>query len=175
MVRVELSEEQIRELEKLVKTSLDRHLRQRCQAVLMSARGRSRKEVARDVVTSARTVQRWVVAYHREGLAGLARKKISGRRPKIAAELAPQILKWIEQGPEACGLNRANWTYAELRDHLYKQEGVWVAIRTLRDFCAKRQVRPYRPTYRFLRADPEKQTKARAELAELKKGPQQAT
>ena len=36
-------------------------------------------------------------------------------------------------------------------------------------FCKKLGVRVYRPTYRFLRADPAKQAKARAELADLKK------
>lgn len=37
-------------------------------------------------------------------------------------------------------------------------------------FCRKQEIRPYRPTYRFLRGDPEKQAVAREELAELKRG-----
>jgi hypothetical protein len=36
-------------------------------------------------------------------------------------------------------------------------------------FCKKIGVRPYRPTYRFLRADPVKQEAAKEDLADLKK------
>jgi hypothetical protein len=37
-------------------------------------------------------------------------------------------------------------------------------------FCHKHGIRPYRPTYRFLRGDPTKQATARGELATLKGG-----
>ena len=38
----------------------------------------------------------------------------------------------------------------------------------MREFCHRLGIRPYRPTYRFLRGDPDKQAIAREELAELK-------
>jgi hypothetical protein len=37
-------------------------------------------------------------------------------------------------------------------------------------FCHRHGIWPYRPTYRFLRGDPTKQTAAREDLAALKKG-----
>jgi hypothetical protein len=36
-------------------------------------------------------------------------------------------------------------------------------------FCSRHGIRPYRPTYRFLRGDPVKQAAAREDLAALKK------
>ena len=39
----------------------------------------------------------------------------------------------------------------------------------MRDFCQRHDIRPYRPTYRYLRGDPEEQRVAQAELAALKK------
>ena len=36
-------------------------------------------------------------------------------------------------------------------------------------FCRKLGIRLYRPTYRYLRGDPEKQAQAREDLADLKK------
>ncbi len=36
-------------------------------------------------------------------------------------------------------------------------------------FCRKAGIRPYRPTYRYLRGDPDKQAKAKEDLAGLKK------
>jgi hypothetical protein len=39
----------------------------------------------------------------------------------------------------------------------------------MRTFCAKHGVRPYRPTYRYRKGDPDQQAVARQELAALKK------
>jgi hypothetical protein len=36
-------------------------------------------------------------------------------------------------------------------------------------FCAKIDIRLYRPTYRYLRGDPDKQARAKEEIADLKK------
>ena len=77
----------------------------------------------------------------------------------------------MKNGPVACGLNRANWTYAELARHLYQCHGIEVRETAMREFCHRHDIRPYRPTYRFLRAAPERQRQAGEELAALKKKP----
>jgi hypothetical protein len=41
----------------------------------------------------------------------------------------------------------------------------------MRDFCQRYQIRPYRPTYRYLRGDPQRQAVTEAELADTKKKP----
>jgi hypothetical protein len=41
----------------------------------------------------------------------------------------------------------------------------------MRVFCQRHAIRPYRPTYRYLRGNPEKQQVAQEELAALKKSP----
>ena len=80
------------------------------------------------------------------------------------------LRQWVIDGPAKQGLDRANWTYAELADHLYKTRGVRARKSALQAFGAKHGIRPYRPTYRFLRGDAAKQATAREELADLKKG-----
>ena len=90
-----------------------------------------------------------------------------GRRHRHIAEL----LGWILQGPTGCGLDRANWTYAELATQLYRSHGITVSASTMRAFCASYGVRPYRPTYRYLKADPAQQARARQDLQALKKRP----
>ena len=77
--------------------------------------------------------------------------------------------QWVKDGPAKQGRDRANWTYAELADHLYKTRGVRVQKSALQVFCSRHGIRPYRPTYRFLRGDPVKQAAAREDLAGLKK------
>ena len=48
-------------------------------------------------------------------------------------------------------------------------QGMRVSETTMRLFCTKHGVRPYRPTYQYLKGDPEKQAVARQELDALKK------
>jgi transposase len=76
---------------------------------------------------------------------------------------------WVKGGPASCGLQRANWTYAELVTYLYQQTGIATSETAMREFCHRHQIHPYRPTYRYLRGDPQRQAQAQAELTELKK------
>jgi transposase len=87
----------------------------------------------------------------------------------LTADLAPLLQQWVKGGPVQQGLGRANWTYAELADHLYKAKGIRVQKSAMQVFCSRHGIRPYRPTYRFLRGDPAKQAAAREDLAGLKK------
>lgn len=71
-------------------------------------------------------------------------------------------------GPAERGLDRANWTYAELADHLRKTQGISASRSAMRCFCRQHGIQPYRPTYRHLRGDPVKQAEAAEELADLR-------
>lgn len=77
----------------------------------------------------------------------------------------------MREGPQSCGLDRANWTYEELATSLYQTTGITVKRTAMRDFCQRHSMRPYRPTYRYLRGDPEEQRGAQEELRALKKKP----
>jgi transposase len=88
----------------------------------------------------------------------------------LTDDLAPVLRQWVIDGPAACGLDRANWTYPELADYLFSKRGIRVQKSAMQVFCHKHGIRPYRPTYRFLRGDPAKQAAGRQELAVLKKG-----
>jgi transposase len=54
---------------------------------------------------------------------------------------------------------------------LYQRTGIAVKRTAMRNFCQRHGMRPYRPTYRYVRGDPDKQQAAREELAALKKSP----
>jgi transposase len=102
-------------------------------------------------------------------LDALRPRKAKGATPKLTPDLAPVLRQWVIDGPAKHGLDRANWTYAELADQLYKTRGLRVGKSALQAFGARHGIRPYRPTYRLLRGDPAKQAAAREELAALKK------
>ena len=169
MYRILLTASQEQELEQVFKRTSDRRLRARCQAVLMAARGRARHEIAQDLGIHRTTLRLWLQSYREHGLAGLPIQWASGPRARIPEEVAPRLVAWVKGGPASCGLQRANWTYAELAAYLYQQTGMAVSETTMREFCHRQQIRPYRPTYRYLRGDPQRQAQAQGELTEMKK------
>jgi transposase len=172
MIKVTLSELARRRLEDTFKTTPDRRLHTRCQALLMAARGRRHHHIAADLGISTRTLQRWLNAYQAHGLGGLTIQWATGPSSRIPEALASEILSWIKDGPAGCDLDRANWTYAELATHLYRTHGIAVSESTMRAFCTRHGVRPYRPTYRYLKGDSVQQAAARQDLDAFKKNAQ---
>jgi transposase len=175
MYRIELTAAQEQELKQVFKRTEDRRLRPRCQAVLMAARGRARHEIAQDLGVHRTTLRLWLRSYREHGLAGLSIQWAPGPQAHLPEELAPRIVAWVKGGRASCGLQRANWTYAELAAYLYRQTGITVSETTMREFCHRHQIRPYRPTYRYLRGTPQRQAQARSELTEMKKKRRQVT
>ena len=169
MIRVNLSDAEARRLEQAFRQATDRKLRDRLQIIRLAHRGRPHQDIAADLGTTPRTVQRWLNAYLDRGLNGLWPRKAKGRQPKIPACLGVEVRRWVIEGPTKQGLDRANWTHAELADHLLKAKGIQASRSAMQRFCSKLGIRVYRPTYRYLRGDPEKQAVAREELAGLKK------
>jgi transposase len=168
MMKVTLGDQEHQHLVEVMKTTPDRRLRMRCQAVLMAARGRPHRHLAEDLAVSVRPLPRWLHRFQQQGLGGLAIRWASGRAAKIPASLAPDMLDWVRQGPAGCGLDRANWTDEELAIPLYQVKGLTVSATTMRMFCQRHGVRPYRPTYQYLKANPAQQEIARHALEVLK-------
>ncbi len=169
MIRVQLPPAEVERLEQQFRSTEDRKLRDRLQIVLLAHRGRKHQDIAADLCVNRRSVQRWLNAYRERGLDGLRPRKAKGATGKIPAGLADQIKRWVIDGPAKQGLDRANWTHAELADHLFKAHGIRTSRSAMQRFCSRIGIRPYRPTYRFLRGDPDKQAQAREDIADLKK------
>src|SRR5215470_16025308 len=169
MIRIRLPEDEALRLQRQFRQTDDRKLRDRLQVVLLAHNGRKHQDIAADLGVAPRTVQRWLNAYLGGGADGLRPRKAKGAPAKVPAALADEVRRWVIDGPAACGLDRANWTHAELADHLYKAHGIRASRAAVGRFCRKLGVRPYRPGYRYLRGDPAAQGTARAEQAELEK------
>ena len=164
-----MAEAEAEELEGAFRSTQDRKLRDRLQIVLLAHKGRKRQDIAADLGIDRRSVQRWLNAYCERGLAALTPRKARGKDCGIPAAMAAEIRRWVIEGPAAQGLDRANWTYEELADHLKTTHGVDTSRSAMHRFCSKIGIRPYRPTYRYLRGDPGKQARAKDDLAGLKK------
>jgi transposase len=170
LIRVQLPPAEADRLDAVFRSTDDRKLRDRLQIVLMAHRGRARQDIAVDLGVHRKTVTRWLNAYCERGLAGLRPKKAKGTPGKIPASLAGEIKRWVIQGPAKQGLDRANWTHEEIADHLLKAKGIRTSRSAVQRFCSAIGIRLYRPTYRHDRGNPEKQARARGDLADLGKG-----
>src|SRR5215510_8245919 len=170
MIHIQLPASEAERLDTIFRSTDDRKLRDRLQIVLMAHRGRARQDIATDLGIHRKTVTRWLNAYCDRGLDGLQPKKPPGHPGKIPPALADEIRQWVIDGPAQQGLDRANWTHAELADHLRKTKGIQTSRSAVQRFCAKIGIRLYRPTYPYERGDPEKQARAKEDLADLGKG-----
>jgi transposase len=171
MFRITLTVDEQATIEQMFRTTTDRRLRDRYQAVLMAHRGRKRQAIAADLGMHRTTVKKWLDQYRAQGVEGLKVGRAPGKSPRIPETLAPTIIEWVKGGPQRWGLNRANWTYEELAVQVYRTTGIRIKRTARREFCQRHQIRPYRPTYRYLRGDQQRQAEAKAELAEVKKKP----
>lgn len=169
MIRIQLPQEEVDRLEALFRSTEDRKFRDRLQIVLMAHRGRARQDIATDLGIHRIGVTRWLNAYCGGGLGALAPKKRKGKAASIPDSMAGEIRRWVIDGPAACGLDRANWTHEELAGHLKTTHGIKTSRSAMQRFCSGIDVRLYRPTYRFLRADAAKQEAAKEDLEALKK------
>jgi transposase len=174
VIRIRLPQEESRRLDQAFREETDPKYRDRIQIVRLASPDRPHEDVAADLAITTRSVQRWLNAYLERGLDGIRPRKAPGKPGKIPAELADELKRWVIEGPAAQGLDRANWTHEELADHLLKAKGIRTSRPAVGRFCRKLGIRLYRPSYRYLRGDPDKQAQARQDVAELKKKPRRA-
>lgn len=169
MIRIRLPEAEAQLLGAEFRGTADRQFRDRLQIVLLAHKGRPHRDIAADLGVHRKTVTRWLNAYCDSGLDGLRPQKAQGKEAGIPAALADEIRGWVIGGPASQGLDRANWTHEELADHLKRVKGIDTSRSAVQRFCSRIGIRLYRPTYRYLRGDVDKQAKAKEELAGLKK------
>ena len=137
MQRIRLPAAEQEQLAHTFKTTSDRRLRARCQAVLMASRGRKRQTIAQDVGVHRTTVRRWLTHYHAQGVEGLQIHWAPGQPRRIPETLVSTIQAWVKAGPMGCGLDRANWTYEELATYVYQATGIEVKRTAMRVFCQR--------------------------------------
>lgn len=108
MIRIQLSEQEARELEAALRSTRDRKHRGRLQIVLLAHQGRPRQDIASGLRVNLRSVQRWLNASCENGLAGLLPRKAPGKKHGIPASQADEVKRQVIEGPAAQGLDQVN-------------------------------------------------------------------
>ncbi len=83
MLRITLSAGEQAAREQTLKTTAERQLRDRCQAVLMAHRGRNRKAIAGDLGVHRTTVKKWLEQYRARGVEGLRVQRAPGKPRRL--------------------------------------------------------------------------------------------
>ena len=157
MIRIHLPRAEVEALERVLRTESDPRLRTRVQIVLMAHRGRPPGQIAADTGTraprsSGGSTPTWIAAS-------------TDCRPVRPGRAAAQTDRRPGPGPPPVGHRGAaprGWTGPTGRTRSWPTTCTTRGIRVRKSACrrsAARRLRPYRPTYRYLRGDPEKQAR----------------
>jgi len=127
--KIELSTEQLAELEAGIRTGKSHAYRQRCQLVMLKSEGRSSKEVAAIIKMNAITINNWLNRYELEGLAGLKTKPGRGRQLVLEPERDIGQVRWaVTQERQRLG---------QAKVLLEQQLGKEFSLKTLKRFLKK--------------------------------------
>jgi transposase len=91
-----LSDAQRASLEQLYRQGSAHRLRQRAQAILLSARGSTLEQLAGMYEVHPETVSKWLDQWQERGVEGLADAPKPGRRRKIDAALEAELLDLLQ-------------------------------------------------------------------------------
>ena len=125
-----LSRPQRRRLLRAARKAKDANLRTRCMIVIHSAAGKSQRQIAAMLGTSASTVKRTRTRWRSFGEAGLIDRREDNGPPKKADEAyAADLLAVLEGSPRQHGQRRPTWTQ-ELMIKVMRQRGHQPVSRT---------------------------------------------
>ena len=133
----------------------------RARIVLAAASGERNTVIAARLDVHVNVVSKWRARYAREGLAGLADRKRSGRPRVFGAPVVAQVKAMACEPPEQRGAPLSRWSCAELA-YQAAAEGLVasVAASTVRRWLAEDAIRPWRYRSWIFPRDPDFAAKA---------------
>ncbi len=156
------SEEQIKALAELYRTTHDVRLRTRAQMVLLAEEHHlSVGAIAAIVRESEGTVRCWLKRYVAEGIEGL-RSVVGGGAPaKVTQAYKDQLLQVVRRRPRSLGQPYSMWTLQRLVDYMAEQTGIRVQDETVRVHLKAAEIVLSRPQHTISSPDPDYVVKKR--------------
>jgi transposase len=129
----DLSQNAIRELDRLYRTTRDAQLRTRVNMVLLAAeKGLIAAEIAEIVRSDEQTVRRWLKRYQARGLDGLYDSPRPGGPRKVTDAYLSELIEVVRQVPTTYQLPFNSWTHDRLADFMAQRTGISVNPETVR-------------------------------------------
>lgn len=124
MSRWELSEQEWEALDRMRFATTEAALFRNVTIILMTAVGRTKASIARDLGCSPATVDTVRCRYRQHGREGLRRSKSPGRPSRATAEYRAALHQAVQTPPPQLGYGFSVWSVARLGQHLKQQTGI---------------------------------------------------
>lgn len=118
-----LSEEEVKQLERVIREDERREVVQRATAIRMLHLGHDSMEVGKLLLVSSVSVRNWFARWQQEGEAGLVNRPRSGRPRKATERYWEVVAEALESDPQTLGYTFTLWTLERLRDHAERMTG----------------------------------------------------
>lgn len=92
--------------------------------ILMTAAGRTKASIARDLGCSPATVDNIRTRYQTQGREGLRHRKSPGRPSRATVEYRAALRQSVQTPPQQFGYGFSTWSVARLSHHLRRQTGI---------------------------------------------------
>ena len=125
--KLELKEEEIKELRKIIKTERKYRTVNRAQALILRSRGVKVKDIAFALNVWEETVYKWIKKYKKEGVKGLYEKEGRGRKSVFRNIPTEEIKEIVNKKASVSKIN------AEIRE----KYGIKVSNEAVRKFIKK--------------------------------------
>ena len=164
-----LSEEELTELEKAIKSHASPRVRIRAVMIRLSNKGHSPPQIAEIVGCSRQTVLHQISRYEQEGIRGLADKPRSGARAKANREYIAQLKKAVASDPRELGYRFSVWSVERLQRHLHQQTEVELAPKYLAELMKKHEIVYRKPKHDLAHKRDRQEVEEKKELLEFLK------
>lgn len=140
--------------------------------ILMTAAGRTKASIARDLGCSPATVDNIRARYQAQGREGLRRGKSPGRPSRATAEYRAALRQAIQTPPQHLGYGFSTWSVARVGQHVKRQTGITFSDDQLERLLHQEGFSVQRPKHTLKgKRDEAAYEQARQELQDMKKKP----
>jgi transposase len=172
MSRWELSTQEWEALDRMRFATTEAALFRNVTIILMTAAGRTKTSIARDLGCSPATVDNIRARYQQSGREGLRRGKSPGRPSRATAEYRAALRQSVHTPPQQLGYGFSTWSVARLGHHLKRQTGIAFSDDQLERLLHHEGFSVQRPKHTLKgKRDEVAYEQARQELRDMKKKP----
>lgn len=166
-----LTDQESRQLRRLICTERDGRIVRRAQVIRLSARGNTPHQIADVLERSWSGVRKIINRFNREGFASLADKPRQGRPSKTTDRYVALMKQAVEQNPRDMGYLFNAWTLERLREHLARQTRIVLSPARLSRLMQENDIVYRRPKHSMSHLrDPQEYNEKKAFLAFVKRG-----
>ena len=158
MSLIQLTDEERKELRKIMKQTDDARVYRRAQAILELDEGEKPQQIAKRLAVGRSTIYNWASRFQQrreEAVIDRLRDLPRGGRPPEKREKAKKmILSVIGFDPREMGYRYPVWTVPLLRHHIEREEGIKISEKTIRRALKDLGYRYKRARYVLARRSP---------------------